>query len=877
MGRMLRTGVFLFLVIPFAARCALAGVVAGVVRDAAAEGPVEGVMVTALADSGQAPVTVRSGADGRFSLRGLPASRYTLVTTRIGYERRRSAPVLLGAADSVEVALDLPPSAIQVNPVVVTASRRLEKALDAPASISVVGPRAIHERPSITVADYVRTLPGIDVANKGLNQATIVARGFSSAQSSALLTLADYRVASLPSLRYNVPNEIPITAEEIDHIEVVRGPGAALYGPNCDRGVMHILTRSPFDGPSTSFAVTSGERELVQGAARHAARLADNLAVSLSGLYFRGRDWVYRDPVEQANRAAAIAAGADPETLKIGRRDPLLERWNAEGHAEWRSDDRTTSVLSAGWNRGVRNLGLSQIGATQVRNWDESFVQARTSRGRLFAQAYVNASDSHDTYALRSGAPIIERSRLFVAQAQNGAALGPRESLTYGVDAQWTNPRTGGTIHGRNEEHDGVTELGGYLHSETGLGPRLELVTALRTDYHNRLESLVLSPRASLAFRAGENQNLRLTFNRAYGTPGTDDLFADLNVTKLGALPYTVRAEGVPESGFNFERDANGPLMRSPFTPTAAGGPSTYLPLDATIEWPVVAQILSAQFAGIDTIPAPDANDVRTVLASLQATGKFDPVTGVSDVARLRPTITNTLEAGYKGLLLGRVRLALDVYRSWIHDFIGHLRVITPSVFMDRQTLEAYLLSEGIDPATAAAMAAAASSIPVGTVTPRESRDAADLIFSVRNFGGVSLWGSDLSLLAELTPQWTLGVTGSWVSRDQFTVEESTEPLDLNAPARSGSVTLTYRAPDAGFSASLDLRATDGYPVTSGVYAGTIASYALVDARLTYPVPGPGHATLSVTGENLFDRRHQEFLGSPELGRMVLVQWRTEW
>ena len=118
--------------------------------------------------------------------------------------------------------------------------------------------------------------------------------------------------------------------------------------------------------------------------------------------------------------------------------------------------------------------------------------------------------------------------------------------------------------------------------------------------------------------------------------------------------------------------------------------------------------------------------------------------------------------------------------------------------------------------------------------------------------------------------------TGSWVSRDQFSVEGSTEPLDLNAPARTASATLAYRALDSGFAGALDLRAIEGYPIISGVYTGSISSYALLDCRLTYPAPGPGRATISVIAQNVLDRRHREFLGSPEIGRLILVQWRTE-
>ena len=857
-------------------RSAHASAITGIVRDEATLAPVEGVIIAAYPDSGGSALATRSSLDGRFSIAPLPASSYMLQASRIGYERKRLGPVRLTGSDSIRVVFDLTPTVLRLNPVVVTASRRGEKALDAPASISVVTSRSIRERPALTPADYVRALPGIDVANKGMNQTSVVARGFSSAQSNALLTLTDYRAAGLPSLRYNVYNFLPIPPEDIERIEVVRGPGAALYGPNCDRGVLHILTRSPFESPGTTANVVSGEREVAQGSARHAGRLTEHIGVVLSALYFRGRDWRFVDPAESATRDARIAAGADAETLKIGRRDPLVERVGGEARAEWRIDPSTSAVFSGGINRALRNVDLTPVGAVQVRNWDTGFLQIRASRKRLFGQAYVNASDAGDSYFLRTGTPIVDRSRLWAGQLQHGASLGTKQSLTYGVDAQRTEPRTGGTIHGRNETADGVTEIGSYIHSETRLTSRIDLVTAIRADHHSRFETPVFSPRTALVFKPGENQNLRVTFNRAYGTPGSDDLFADFVAGSLSPLPYQIRVEGVPKTGYTFEQDCGGPCMHSPFTTLAAGGPGTNLALDATQEWNAVAALLKPQFAGIDTIPPPTASDVRTVLATLNSTGGFDPAASISDVPALRPTITNTIEAGYKGLIAGRARIAIDGYRSWIHDFIGHLHVITPNVFMDQATLKSYLISQNVDSTSAAAIAAAASAIPVGAVTPREALDPTDLIFAVRNFGDVALWGLDASLVAELSHKWSFGATCSWVSRDLFPGLDGGGDPALNAPARKGSVSLGYRGSERGISGTLEARFVRGFPVISGVYSGRVNSYALVDCGVAYRIRRLGAATISATANNLFDRRHQEFLGSPEIGRLILVQFRTE-
>ena len=89
-----------------------------------------------------------------------------------------------------------------------------------------------------------------------------------------------------------------------------------------------------------------------------------------------------------------------------------------------------------------------------------------------------------------------------------------------------TDPRTGGTRNGRNEDDDEIDEVGGYLQSETHLTPRLDLVAAARLDRNSRLPSAILSPRAAIVFKPGDSQTWRLSFNRAFETINQSNLVA---------------------------------------------------------------------------------------------------------------------------------------------------------------------------------------------------------------------------------------------------------------------------------------------------------------------------------------------------------------
>ena len=849
---------------------ASAATLSGAVVDSTTGEPLEGVQVRAVAIAGSEAAGPGTGsitnATGRFSLSSLQPGSYVLLAWGVGVERRRIGPFTLTEGESLDVVLRSIPTAIRMNPIVVTASRRSEKVLNAPASISVLSSTSLAEQSVTTPASHLRSVVGVDVAAKGINQTSVVARGFSSAQSTALLALTDYRYTSIPSLRYNLFHYQPTAEEDMERIEVLRGPAAALYGPNSDRGVMHILTRDPWNGPGTSGSYAGGSRSVSQLSLRHAGRFGASWGYKFSGQYFRGDDWESVDPEEEENRAEAIADGESPDTLRIGRRNYENEHGGGEAQLSWRPTGETSVIVSAGYHLAASGLEQTPVGSVQIDDWGSSYFQIRATRGKLFVQGFRNASDAGETYFLRDGRYIVDRSELWVGQVQHGTDLGERVALSYGLDGQWTVPRTEGSIMGVNEDSDEIQETGAYVHSSIRLRSNLEGVAALRVDRHSEFESPVLSPRAAMVFTPRPSHSLRLTYNRAYGTPSTDDLFADLEVGSLSPLPFAVWAQGVPQAGFSFVRDPSGtPLMRSPFHPDS----SAYLPLDATLLWDAVVALAMSQ-VDLSQITPPTSDDVASEMRLLQPDETFQTVSHVSDLGRLEPTITNAFELGYRGFFMGRINLSADVYHSRVENFVGHLRVITPNVFLEPSTLAAYLEQEGVGGADA--IAESLSLIPLGTVTPSQALHPADLIYAVRNFGTVSYWGSDVSVSVGVSDRLTIGGTFSWVSQDLFHMVDGLEDLALNAPARKGSVDAAYRESGGRWWVGGRVRSVAAFPVRSGVYSGTVESYTLADLRLGFRLSEAPRTSLTVTAENLFDERHQEFVGSAEVGRLLLAR-----
>src|SRR5687767_14081201 len=267
--------------------------------------------------------------NGNYRISNIPAGTYTVEARRVGYTPTRRDGIVVGAGASATVDIAMGPLPTMLEVVITGVSRSAEKIIDAPASVSRVNEAQINERPSITLADHVAALPGIDVARGGLMRSNIVARGFNNIFSGAMMTLTDNRFAFVPSLRVNIPYLNPTTMEDIERIEMVLGPGAALYGPNTTSGVMAIFTKSPFTSQGTTVTVDGGNQSVLRGSIRSAWVLSPKLGVKASYEAFRGREW-------DTPAADSIGAPNDSTDDEKKSRNPNIRRHGGEIRLDFR-------------------------------------------------------------------------------------------------------------------------------------------------------------------------------------------------------------------------------------------------------------------------------------------------------------------------------------------------------------------------------------------------------------------------------------------------------------------------------------------------------------------------------------------------------------
>lgn len=885
--------------------------------------------------------SIAADENGEFVITDIVSGVYTVKVTYVGFTSWTELDVEISG--DVELNAILVPVAINMNAISVTTSRRPEKILEAPASVSMIESAEIESRSTLTPAEHIKGLPGVDVATTGLGQSNVVVRGFNNIFSGSLLILTDNRIARVPSLRFNAHNFLTTVNSDIDRIEIVSGPGSALYGPNSATGVMHILTKSPFSSQGTTVSFGGGERSLGIGSFRHAGLIGDKIGYKFTGQYYEGNDWESFDINEpdKIMRYRPTSLGKDfVDTDSISNdRDFDMQKMSGEARFDFLIGDNSKLILNGGYNK-ANQIELTGLGAGQAIDWKYYFAQARYTYKDLFIQGYVNASDAGDTYLLQTGQLIVDKSKLWVGQIQHSYTPNDKYSFIYGIDALLTRPNTDSTINGRNEADDNINEIGVYVQGDAKLHDKLKLVGAIRIDDHNRLEDMIFSPRAAIVFQPDEFTNYRFTYNRAFSTPDNNTLYLDILQLEdpfeigskfapaFGFSPnIDIRVQGVPETGFHWNINDNGPQFRSPFAPldprsiTNEDFIEYNDPIFTNVMWSVgrgaVMSGLQDQLSGV-----LDPATLATVLGAVNTVAPttvsgventlmtFNPdilgfvpasVDDLVDIERMKPTITQTFEFGYKGLIGNNLQVALDVYRTKKNDFIGPLTIENLNVFMDPATLQADLTAQIVANLTDLAVndpdaydsltfyldqngngsaaddligsfTLGAASIPFGTVSPAEQLDPDAILVTYRNFGDITFYGADVVFAYQVNQNWNFGASYSYVSKNFFDkdVENEAHDVFLNAPKHKVSFNLKYTNQKNNISAQARLRMVDSFEMVSPFVGTTVPSYEVLDINLGIDIIPDTRLTLTI--QNALDQKHIEFVGAPEIGRLAIMR-----
>jgi len=504
----------------------------------AAQGSITGTVTDSLRSPlGSARVTAggvvaTTDESGRYTIRDIPAGVYTVRAQRIGHRAGLASNVTVRSGEETRLDFALMNVAIELAPQVVSVSRRTERVTDAPATVTRIEAEEIENTAGNSFAPALKHATGLDFIQIGMTAIAVNARGFNSAFNNRMLMMEDGRIAVLPENGLPVGSFTTIPKVDLAAVEVLVGPGAALYGPDATSGVITLTTKDPRDYPGLTVEATGGNRSYYDVQARYAGT-AGRFGYKVTGEYQAANDWEHR------NVYAPIGAGQPPSPEINPDFDVDVAR--GEGAVVYYFPAGGRLELNGGLSQS-NGIGITNVGRNQFIDWKYSHQQLRYSQPGWFAQVYHTQSLSGGTYQLngfaqnrlrfpaltddsvRAISDFPASGNLFAAELQNSIVVEQLRGLRLTWGGQYRNDRVSSKrqwlIDRITGEDITINQIGGYAQLEMPLTDVFRVVGAGRYDKHDNYDAQ-FSPKAALLVSPTENQTFRVSYNRAFKSPTT--------------------------------------------------------------------------------------------------------------------------------------------------------------------------------------------------------------------------------------------------------------------------------------------------------------------------------------------------------------------
>lgn len=436
-----------------------------------------------------------------------------------------AAPLQVGGQEPADVPEDPAPSFADTL-TVEAASRQSEPIAEAPSAVTVLEAGEIERQAAHgQLPRLLAGTPGVDLVQSGVYDWNLNARGFNRPVNRRILTLLDGREPSLAILAGGQEwGSAGLPLDEIAKVELVRGPGAALYGAGAFNGVLALTTKTPQESAGGRVGLTAGEFDTLRLDARWAGEIGNGFWVKLVGSGQESDD-LTRSRVGRAEYEPLPREAIEPE------RDCIRARW-----------------LSA---RVDQELGVSRLLTVEAGDMAHAGITTITESGRVQRQevsgpwarfalggsrwdllgTYTRRDADRELHLSTGFEDWFEESRATAEARRTADFAGGRGRLAGG--AFWSetrvdtaNPQGRQTLFSEARSAESSALFGQASYDLRG---NLEAVASLRWD-ESTLHDDRFSPRVALVWAAHPLHTLRLSWSSAFQSPTLAEIYLALPV-----------------------------------------------------------------------------------------------------------------------------------------------------------------------------------------------------------------------------------------------------------------------------------------------------------------------------------------------------------
>ena len=394
-------------------------------------------------------------------------------------------------------------------PDVTSVSRKKQRLMDSAAAVYVITDEDIQRSGVTSIPEALRMVPGMQIARLNSNTWSISTRGFNYIFANKLLVLVDGRTVYSP-LFSGVNWDIQDTMlEDIARIEVIRGPGAALWGANAVNGVINIITKHSADTQGGLLSAGFGSEEKAFGAYRYGGEIGDS---GHYRVYYKGFE---RDGMKNADGSDAA------DDWKINR---------AGFRTDWRTDNGARASLQGDIYSGttrpalmlfndtsnqmnlITNASRDQKGGHLLGNWKYKY----DNNSDISIKAYY---DRYENYDYR----VTEKRDVGDIEFQHHFQLANKHDLIWGTSFRLTQYKLSdmrNIILPRDSRTDQLYSA--FIQDDITFNPQWNLTLSSRFE-HNNFTGFEVQPNARITWKAAENRTFWGSISRAVKTPSVSE------------------------------------------------------------------------------------------------------------------------------------------------------------------------------------------------------------------------------------------------------------------------------------------------------------------------------------------------------------------
>src|SRR6266446_6189340 len=398
---------------------------------------------------------------------------------------------------------------------VTSVARHSEKLSQSPAAISVITEDDIRRSGATSIPEALRLVPGLEVARIDENKWAIGSRGFNGRFDNKLLVLIDGRSVYTPLFSGVYWNIQDVLLADIDRIEVIRGPGATLWGANAVDGVINIITKPAASTQSAIVKAGAGTEERGSGSVRYGGKMGDDTHYRIYGKYFDWGPSNYASGGTAHDAWDAIRGGFRADWTPAGSNSLTLQ---GDMYRSNYDETLTIPTLSAPYSSTFPNNGVYSGGNILAR-WNHT-----TEGGSMSLQAYYDNTTTVDHNLFE------DHQNIFDIDFQDGFHAGKHQQFLWGLGYR--------SILDHNDSSSTVSlqpnqvnlnQFSTFLQDEISLvDNRLRLTVGTKLE-HNTFTGFEVEPNARLLWTLSPNQSVWTAVSRAVRTPALTEEGLRLN------------------------------------------------------------------------------------------------------------------------------------------------------------------------------------------------------------------------------------------------------------------------------------------------------------------------------------------------------------